>query len=131
MIWVGNLFGVVPTLALLLLGGIVGARLVKSAGMSLAEALRSPVQTRVPLKGLGGPAAARAVSGLLFMIPGFVSDALALLLFLPSVRRWIASKFRVSYVAPGTPKDPRFGPVIEVEAIEISGEVEPPRARED
>ena len=60
IIWVGSLIGVFPTLLLMLLGGTIGVRLIKTAGMSLAEAIRSPVQKATPLKGIGGQAAARA-----------------------------------------------------------------------
>ena len=125
IIWVGSLIGVLPTLLLMLLGGAIGVRLIKTAGMSLAEAVRSPVQTATPLKGIGGQAAARAISGLLFLLPGFFSDALGLLLFLPMVRRWLGSRFRVDTYSTVRPTDDgRFGPVIDAEAVEIAGEVE-------
>lgn len=127
IIWVGSLLGVIPTLLLMALGGFVGVRLIKSAGMSVAEALRSPVQTASPLKGLGGKAAARALSGLLFVLPGFFSDALGLLLFVPTVQRWLGSKFRVDTFTSVHPReDRRFDRVIEAEVIEINGEIEPP-----
>jgi UPF0716 protein FxsA len=125
IIWVGSLIGVFPTLLLMLLGGTIGVRLIKTAGMSLAEAIRSPVQKATPLKGIGGQAAARAVSGLLFLLPGFFSDALGLLLFLPLMRRWLGSQFRVDTYSTVRPTDDgRFGPVIDAEAVEIAGEVE-------
>lgn len=125
IIWVGSLIGVFPTLLLMLLGGTIGVRLIKTAGMSLAEAIRSPMQKATPLKGIGGQAAARAVSGLLFLLPGFFSDALGLLLFLPLVRRWLGSQFRVDTYSTVRPTDDgRFGPVIDAEVVEIRGEVE-------
>ena len=125
IIWVGSLIGVLPTLLLLLLGGAIGVRLIKTAGMSLAQAIHSPVQSATPLKGVGGTAAARAMSGLLFLLPGFFSDALGLLLFLPMVRRWLGSRFRVDTYSTVRPTDDgRFGPVIDAEAVEIAGEVD-------
>ncbi|MFO1131719.1 MAG: FxsA family protein [Hyphomicrobiales bacterium] len=126
IIWVGQLIGVIPTLMLMLLGGVIGARLIKSAGTSVAAALRSPVQTSTPLAGLGGQAAARTVSGLLFLLPGFFSDLVGLLLFLPWVRRWLGSKFRVQTFTVPPDHESRFGQVIEAEAVEITGELEPP-----
>lgn len=127
IIWVGGRIGVAPTLLLLLAGGVAGLRLIKAAGVSVAEALRSPVQTGTPLRGLGGPAAARAVSGLLLLVPGFCSDILALLLFLPPVRRWIGSRFRIHTFTPPRADGQRFQEVIDAEAVEIIAEVEPPR----
>lgn len=130
IIWVGGRLGVIPTILLLLLDGVVGIRLMKSAGMSVAEGLRSPVQSSAPLRRLGGEAAARAGSGLLFLLPGFVSDVFGLLLFLPAVRRWIGSKFRVdTYGMEQPPRGARFDTVIEAEAVEITADIEPPDRR--
>jgi UPF0716 protein FxsA len=126
IIWVGGHIGVMPTLLLLLLGLVIGTRLVKSAGTSVAAALRSPVRTAAPLRGVGGQAAAHAVSGLLFLLPGFFSDIMALLLFLPPVRRWLGSKFRVETYPQGGMDDRRFDRVIEAEAVEITSSAEPP-----
>jgi UPF0716 protein FxsA len=130
IIWVGQLIGVVPTLLLMLLGGVIGVRLIKSAGMSVMEALRSPVQTGDPLQGSGGAAAARAASGLLFILPGFFSDGVGLLLFLPAVRRWLGSRVRVdTYRAAPPAGESRYGTVIDAEAVEITAEIEPPEGR--
>lgn len=130
IIWVGGRLGVIPTILLLLLDGIVGIRLMKSAGMSVAEGLRAPVQSSAPLSRLGGEAAARAGSGLLFLLPGFFSDLLGLLLFLPAVRGWIGSKFRVdTYGMEPPPKGARFDTVIEAEAVEITADIQPPDRR--
>lgn len=124
IIWVGGLIGIVPTLLCMVLGGLVGMRLIRSAGTTVAEALRSPVQARSPLKGTGGVAAARGAAGLLFLIPGFFSDALAVLVLFPPVRNWLASRFRVE-TYPGRPRDSgRSSQVIEVEAIDVTAEVE-------
>lgn len=130
IIWIGGLIGVIPTLLLLLLGGAVGIRLMKSAGLSVAAALRSPVQPATPLKGLGGQAAATAASGLLFLLPGFVSDVLGLLLFLPPVRRWLGSRFRVETYSARPADGRRFDRVIEAEAVEISADLDPPHHRD-
>ena len=129
IIWMGKLVGVVPTLLLMLLGGVLGIRLIRSAGMSVAAALRSPVQSAAPLKGLGGQAAARTASGVLFLLPGFFSDLLGLLLFLPPVRQWIGSRFRVETFTVRPADERRFDRVIEAEAVEITGEIEPPNRR--
>lgn len=130
IIWMGGLIGVVPTLLLMVLGGVAGVRLMKSAGMTVAAALRSPVQTGTPLRGLGGSAAARATSGLLFLLPGFFSDVLAILLFMPPVRSWLGSWFRVESFQAEAQSARRFDRVIDAEAVEISAEIEPPPRRQ-
>lgn len=126
IIWVGKLIGVIPTLLLMLLGGVIGIRLIKSAGTGIVAALRSPVQSSSPLKGLGGLAAAQTASGLLFLLPGFFSDAVALLLFLPGVRRWIGSRFVVDTYSAPPARERRYDRIIEAEAVEITGDIEPP-----
>ena len=54
IILVGNLLGVVPTLLLLLAGGVLGIGLIRSAGTSIAAALRSPVQASSLQQSAGG-----------------------------------------------------------------------------
>lgn len=126
IIWVGSALGVGPTLLLLLGAGFLGVSLIKSAGLSVAEALRSPVQSASPMRGVGERAFAQVFAGLLFLIPGFFSDLAGALLLLPPVRRWLRSKLRVeTFSAP--PANPRsYERVIEGEAIEITADIAPP-----
>lgn len=132
IIWVGRALGVIPTLLLLFAAGAIGIRLMKSAGTSVMEAVRSPIQAPSPIQGAGGAAVSRVLAGLLFLIPGFFSDILALLVLLPPVQRWVRSRFRVETFSSGTAetsdpfKERRYGKVIEGEAIEIVAEVDPP-----
>jgi UPF0716 protein FxsA len=130
IIWVGGAIGVIPTLLLLIAGGIVGISLFRSAGVNAASVLRSPVQDRSLVQGLAGTTLLRISAGMLFMVPGFFSDAIAVLLFLPPVQQWFRSRVKGSTFSMG---DQAAGPmrrqdtVIDVEAMEIHGEVEPPR----
>ena len=132
IIWVGRALGIIPTLVLLFAGGAIGIRLLKSAGSSVMKTLRQPVEASSPLWSAGGLAASRVVAGLLFLIPGFFSDILALLVLLPPVQRWVGSHFQVKTFAAGTAKSndwsrrEEFGAVIEGEAVEIVAEVEGP-----
>ena len=126
IIVVGNLLGVVPTLLLLLAGGVLGIGLIKSAGTSIVAALRSPVQASSLQQGAAGKAMARAVSGLFFLIPGFFSDLIGLLLLIPPFRRWLRSKLPVQTISAGVAPNRRGGTIIEAEAIEIVGEIHPP-----
>lgn len=127
IIWVGARLGVIATLLLLLAGGIAGVSLFRSAGMTVAAALRSPMQHPSQHRGLAGVTVPRIASGLLFLVPGFFSDAVAVLLLLPPVQRWLGSRMKLAAASPvgGQPQyRGSHGPVIEAEAIEIQGEVE-------
>ncbi len=138
IIWVGGMLGVLTTLLLLLLGGVVGAGILKSAGVNAADALRSPIQSAATQKKAASSTILRVVSGLLFIVPGFFSDMVAVLLLLPPVRWWLETQLNLSVVSTSTEhgmRDPRTGGVtiIDAEAIEIEGEIarpgEPPTRR--
>lgn len=122
----GNILGVLATLLLLFAGGVLGIGLIRSAGTSIAAALRSPVQASSLQREAAGRAMARVIAGLLLMIPGFISDFLGLLLLLPPVRHWLGSKIPVHGVSTGGPAARRHETIIDAEAIEITGEVQPP-----
>jgi UPF0716 protein FxsA len=126
IILVGNLLGVLPTLLLLFAGGVLGISLIRSAGSGIAEAVRSPVQASSVQRGAAGKAVARVVSGLLFLIPGFFSDIIGLLLLLPPVRQWLRARIPVERFSTGSPPGRRSETIIDVEAIEIEGELQPP-----
>ncbi|WP_127079376.1 FxsA family protein [Rhodomicrobium lacus] len=80
--WIGG----IPTFLLLAAGVAVGAFLVKSqsrlVGVRVMEAMRSGGSPEKTLLDSG----TTSLAGILFMIPGFVSDAVAILLLLPAVR---------------------------------------------
>jgi UPF0716 protein FxsA len=126
IILVGNALGVIPTLLLLFLGGAVGMGLIRSAGTSIAVALRGPVQASSLQRGVASQAMARVISGILFMVPGFFSDLLGLLLLMPPVRQWLRSKIKVQSFSSAAPQARRYDTVIDAEAVEIAGEVLPP-----
>jgi len=86
LIEVGSRIGVLPVIALLIIGGMVGSQLLKYQGMStllrINEKLAAgelPAQDIV--KGL-----LTALAGLLFIIPGFITDVLALMCLFPPTR---------------------------------------------
>lgn len=134
MIAVGRLLGVFPTLGLLFLAAILGGMVMKQAGLGLAA------------MGRGGPARqfesdhalARFllfIAGMLFIVPGFVSDGLGLILLLPPVRLWLARRLlrgidaHVEVVRQDFRRSNAPGPIIEGEAVEI--DIQPKLPRED
>lgn len=79
-------------LLLLLAGFVLGAAAVKRAGRSawrnLAASVQQPGAPTTPPAG-GGRTGLAMLGGLLLIIPGFVSDGLALLLLFPPTRNLI------------------------------------------
>lgn len=83
---VGREIGVMATLGLVLLGVVVGALLLRRGGLAAFGRLRAEVQAgRDP-----APALIQGftfvAAGVLFMLPGFLSDIPAIILLLPPVR---------------------------------------------
>lgn len=127
IILVGSYLGLLLTLVLLFAGAVAGISLMRSAGAGILETLRSTGRATALPSGAAGKAMAGIVSGLLFLIPGFFSDFLAVLLFLPSVRGWLRARIPVQRSHSSGPASHRSETVIDGEAIEIEGELLPPQ----
>lgn len=86
IIQIGSALGAVPTVALLLAVSVLGAILVKREGLGVWRRARAQVQA-------GGMPAAELVDGVmilfagaLLLTPGFLTDALGIILLVPPVR---------------------------------------------
>jgi UPF0716 protein FxsA len=86
---VGGRIGLWPTLLLIVVTAIIGTMLLRQQGFGVLAQIRDDVNAgRVP-------AAAMAhgvmiiVAGVLLLTPGFVTDALGFLLFVPVFRDWV------------------------------------------
>jgi UPF0716 protein FxsA len=109
-----------------------GVLLIRKIGRDAIKSIRA---NRDGMKGFAATfpgTQLRFVAGILLIVPGFVSDAIALALLLPPVQAWANRKLRV-FVGTGPPT-PRGSDIIEGEAVEIVTENEriegprPPRA---
>src|SRR5689334_21018914 len=126
LVKVGQIVGLWTTLALLIGMGVLGVALLQHQGWSSLLRAREAMRTgeapiRPMLDGL-----LLTLAGVLFVAPGFISDALGLLLLIPPVRRlagdWLLSHSTVVYSAQGrsgvgeTERTPEGGgPIIEGE----------------
>lgn len=89
---VGSAIGAWSTIVLILVSAMVGLSLVRIQGLqTLMEVQRKVSLGEPPAREmLGG--IMLAVSGLLLVLPGFVSDIMGLLLLLPPVRQALAER---------------------------------------
>jgi UPF0716 protein FxsA len=119
IIQVGGAIGVLPTLALLLLDGILGAVLARSQGRAAWQRFNLALaEGRVPAKETADGAMI-IVGGALLLTPGFITDVVGLLLLLPPSRALIRrglgrlarrrASFQWRVATPGGP-GPRPGP---------------------
>lgn len=129
IIWMGGAVGIISTLLLLIAGGVLGINLFRSAGVNLSAALRSSRFDTSWHQNLASKTLFRVVSGILFLVPGFFSDLVALVLFVPAIQKWLVSRFgiSVSNAGPGgAGHNNRPGEIIELEAVEIEAEFDGP-----
>lgn len=96
---VGQTIGLWPTLGLVIGAAVLGALLLRLQGLAVLGQLRSNVDTgRMPARTIAD-AMMIGIAAIFLVIPGFVSDIVALALLLPPVRGWIyaalASRVRV------------------------------------
>ena len=81
------------TLLLLVLGALAGIAVLRwERGAFLSQLSRPDPLYGVFLQGLP-ERALRALAGLLLIVPGFVSDAAALILLIPRSRQWLIRRF--------------------------------------
>lgn len=91
-ILVGQAIGVLWTVVLILAGVVVGAAMVRASGFALLTRLRADMAAgRTPERAMVA-SAMTAIAGVLFILPGFISDAVGLLLLLPPLQKALAAR---------------------------------------
>lgn len=95
-IMVGGQIGIAATLGMILLTAIIGTFLLRRQGFQIIERVRSKMDAgELPGKELANGAMI-LVAGVLLLTPGFVTDTIGFLLFVPGLRdviwRGLASK---------------------------------------
>ena len=84
---VGNLIGVLPTVAMIVFTAASGAALIRYQGLStLARVRQSLEQQQLPAMELL-EAACLLVAGALLLTPGFITDSFGFILLIPPLRR--------------------------------------------
>jgi UPF0716 protein FxsA len=117
----GRSFGVIATLLLVIIGFVLGQRSLRKSGANLADLARGkPHDAKQASEGTAN-GLAFGVAGVLFMLPGFFSDLLALGLLLPWTRtsfgKWLETQ--MMQLRPAHPHSTGSSLVIEGEATEM------------
>lgn len=86
-IFVGRAIGVAATLALVVASSVLGATLLREAGLATALRLERGREAPARILAEGGT---RMLAGLLLLVPGFLTDIAALAVLIPRVRRTFA-----------------------------------------
>ncbi len=99
---VGRAIGLAATLALVVLGFVVGCFLLRRQGIGILRRMSAEGRSgTMPERELLNPAMT-VISSLLFIIPGFLSDILAILLLIPQVRNLLWRSIARRFVVVGT-----------------------------
>jgi len=87
-VWVGSHIGIGMTLLLVVIGVVVGLRLVRRQGFATAGRVQAMIaRGESPAQGML-EGMALLMAGMLFVLPGFLTDIAAMLLLIQPLRRW-------------------------------------------
>lgn len=123
---VGQRIGVLATLGLLFLSFAGGLALIRSTGLAMNQVFSQRQANAEEAARQATSATFRMVAGLLFIIPGFLTDVAAGLLLVPAVQNFLRQRFAGSFVhlqGGWAQETRRQGSIIEGEAVEIEGEI--------
>ena len=101
LIAIGGQIGILPSIGLVILTGIVGASLARSQGLQTLGRIRDSFQQGVvPGEELLN-ALMIAVAGIVLLTPGFLTDAAGLFLLIPATRtlcrEWLKRRIELVY----------------------------------
>ncbi|MCK7615267.1 FxsA family protein [Roseibium sediminicola] len=105
-IWIGGLIGVLPTILLTVVTALAGSLMLRQQGLSLLMRMQKELDAGRSPGNEVMQGAMIVLASILLLIPGFVTDAIGLLLFVPPVRealaRFIIDRSNVVIVEGGT-----------------------------
>lgn len=109
-IFVGGEIGIFPTLAMIFVTAVIGTILLRLQGFALIARIRGEMQAnRVPGRDLAHGAMLLA-AGLLLLTPGFVTDTIGFLLFVPPIRDaisgFVAARMKEAVIVQATGRRP-------------------------
>ncbi len=93
LIVIGDEIGALPTIAWLILAAIIGINLIRYLGVATMFSINQQLRRgEVPAQAVVG-GMMMGVAGVLLVIPGFVSDFIAVLLLIPPLRRGLLNRW--------------------------------------
>lgn len=109
-IQVGGMLGLFPTLAIVVITAIIGARAVKSQGMGVVQKLQGLQHMSPDVAETLTDAAFLIFAGALLLTPGFFTDFVGFMLLIPNMRRVFARHMRVYLIKKHANKARRQNP---------------------
>jgi len=97
LVKVGSYLGAETTIAIVLLTGFAGAYLARRQGLSTMRRVQSNMAQGIAPAGEMVDALLILVAGVLLLTPGFVSDAVGILLLIPQFRAVLKNQLRKKF----------------------------------
>jgi len=121
---IGGQIGVATTLILILVTAIIGTMLLRRQGLAIVLQIRQELEAnRIPARQLADGAMI-AVAGILLLTPGFVTDAIGFLLFVPAFRGFVWRQIGKRLDITASPAQ-RHPDIVELEKSEYSDDGDP------
>ncbi|MBX7078301.1 MAG: FxsA family protein [Nannocystaceae bacterium] len=92
LVVLGRSLGGLPTFGLVLGSAVAGVAIARAQARAALHAVQQAAITGAPVDAALGERAALVLAGALLIVPGVISDGLALALLLPPVRRVLARR---------------------------------------
>ena len=124
IIWVGQHIGALWTLLLLIGGVVLGSWIIQTAGRRSLKAMASSLRRGQPDSEGLAQTGWIVVGGILFIVPGFITDVVGVLVMIPITRRLLgraAGRFlpvKATWTPPAT-----FGEGDQTEPTVVRGDV--------
>ncbi|TCO48821.1 FxsA family protein [Actinocrispum wychmicini] len=92
LIAIGSVIGVLPTIALVVLATVIGVALLRREGTRTLMSFRDKVRSGQPPQAEMLDGVLISAAAVLIILPGFISDLLAIALLFPPTRRLIRNR---------------------------------------
>ncbi|RLA08545.1 MAG: biotin--acetyl-CoA-carboxylase ligase [Gammaproteobacteria bacterium] len=121
-IFVGELIGVWPTIAMIILTAIIGVSLLKQQGLSVIKKFQNKLQQgKIPTAELAD-GIFLIISAALLLTPGFFTDSIGFLLLIPFIREFIAEFGLALFIDFSVSGDKKSDTIIDGEFYEINND---------
>lgn len=107
---VGKALGLWLTIGLILLTSFLGLIILRSGGLGMVRDLQNTGRTGDEPANAMISGGLRVIAGILLFLPGFITDAIGLLLLVPAFRAFIWKAIGARIVVAGSYKGPGFRP---------------------
>jgi UPF0716 protein FxsA len=136
LVAVGQAIGLLATVGLLILGGVIGSMLLRREGARTMAAFTEALRTRRPPLQEVADGVLIAAAGFLVILPGFVSDLAALFLLFPPTRKLVSGRIarRAEQAAATAVLNQQYGRpptaggvVIDGDVVDVHVDQDPPK----